>query len=139
MTALGFLVFGITKHRPGPGGVVFGLAKRLPPNATGFAAYPFALVSAEVIEKHKDHPGLERWLMEVWLEEYYHAAHQQRPAGPFFYLRYGLEYLLDSAQGRQPYEDSSLEKEAKAYVRRVMHGLEPKPEWLDEVVKWSKA
>lgn len=138
MTALGFLVFGITKHRPGPQGVVFGVARRLPPRAGGFAAYPFALISENVIREHSANPNLDDWLRASWLEEYYHAVHQQKPTGPFFYLRYALEWILDSAQGRQPYADSSLENEAKAWTAAVLQGEIATPEWLEEVVAWSK-
>ena len=139
MTALGFLVFGVTRHRPGPQGVVFALATRLPPQAGGMAAYPFAMVSQSVIEKYRDHPQLDDWLRRAWLEEYYHAAHQQKPMGPFFYLWYGLEWVLDGAAKRQPYADSSLEIEAKSWVERVMRREIPRPEWLEEVVAWSKS
>lgn len=139
MTALGFLVFGIIKHRPGPSNVVFGLATRLPPMAGGFAAYPFALLSVAVIRRERGNPNLDRWLRESWLEEYYHAAHQQRPAGPFFYLAYAIEWLLDSARKRQPYLDSSLEADAKRWVQQVMHDLEPNPiPDFEDLVRWSK-
>lgn len=138
MTALGFLVFGITKHRPGPNGVVFALAERLPPAAGGMAVYPFAMLSAPVIRRERNNPNLDKWLMESWLEEYYHAVHQQRPAGALFYLQYGIEWLLDSAKGRKPYADSSLEIEAKAWVAAVMRGEIRAPDWLGEVVAWSK-
>jgi len=139
MTALGFLVFGITKHRPGPANVVFGLATRLPPQAGGMAVYPFAMLSLEVLRRERNNPGLDRWIRESWLEEWYHAAHQQRPTGPFFYLAYALEWLLDSAKGRQPYLDSSLEADAKRWVQQVMHGLTPNPiPDFEDLVRWAK-
>lgn len=138
MFVLGFLVFGIVAHRPGPGHIVFGLASRLPPGAYGFAMHPFALISADELRKHLKNPHLDDWLRRSWLEEWYHAYNQQRPSGPFFYILYGIEWLIDKARNRQPYQDSSLEADAKRWVNRVMNGLEPTPEWLEPLVEWSK-
>lgn len=115
--------------------VMFAIVDKL--WALGFGLYPFAIIRSDVAKMAQNADYNVRWVL---LEEYYHAAVQQRGIGKaIFHWIYLADAAKDAIEGRDPYKDSELEKEAKLWVDDVLSGRLPNPiRNFEEVVQWVK-
>lgn len=101
--------------------------------ASGFSAGPVILIKQDAAEI----THAPRWQKEMYLEEYWHSMQYLRENPDKFPVKYLLESIVMTLQGKDHYNDNKYEIEAKKWAKECYDGQHVDPYYFD-VVAWGQ-